>query len=134
MTTTSETAATAHTIRQQIGLGALMSLGARDFRHGNVAAIRGAKPLPSLIFNATILPMTKNGKRSTAPRAMQVIVSHNPADYYDIRVTYNQRGDKYGCEPAVVHYEADDVDAFTLPRVLLALDYDGDTILNPGYA
>lgn len=123
----------ANTIRQQITGGVLMSLGARDFRHGNVAPAKGAEALPSLIFNATILPMTKSGKRGTAPRTMQVIVGLNALDYYDIRVTYNQRGDKYGLKDPVVHYEASDVDVSTLARLMLALDYDGETVTNPRY-
>lgn len=123
----------ASTIRQQITGGVLMSLGARDFRHGAVAASKDSPALPSLIFNATILPMTKNGTRGTAPRTMQVIVSHNAMDYYDIRVTYPQRGDKYGLKDPVVHYEATDIDVSTLARLMLSLDYDGDTITNPRY-
>lgn len=121
----------ASTIRQQITGGVLMSLGARDFRYG---AIPNAYGSPSLIFNATILPMTKNGKRGTAPRTMQVIVSLNAMDYYDIRVTYPQRGDKYGLKDPVVHYEAKDIDVSTLAPLMLSLDYDGDTVTNPRYA
>lgn len=128
-----DTAEIASIIRQQITGGVLMSLGARDFRHGNIAPIKGAETLPSLIFNATILPMTKAGKRGTAPRTMQVTVSLNGNDYYDVRVTYNQRGDKYGLKAPIVHYEADDVDVSTLARLMLALDYDGDTVTNPRY-
>lgn len=123
----------ASTIRQQITGGVLMSLGARDFRHGNISGTKDATPLPSLIFNATILPMTKAGKRGTAARTMQVTVSLNALDYYDIRVTYNQRGDKYGLKDPVVHYEATDIDVSTLAPLMLSLDYDGDTVTNPRY-
>lgn len=120
-----------NTIRQQIEGGVLMALGGHDFRYGRVCAFREAPALPSLIFNARILPMTKAGKRSTAPRTMQVVVSLNGADLYDVRVTYHQRGDRYGAKPSVVHYEADDVYAEDLSRLLLSLDYDGDTVTNP---
>lgn len=124
----------ASTIRQQITGGVLMSLGARDFRYGNIAPANGGEPLPSLIFNATIRPMTKSGKRGTTPRTMQVTVSLNFMDYYDVRVTYNQRGDKYGFQDPVVHFEAKDIDVSTLASLMLSLDYDGDTVTNPRYA
>lgn len=123
----------ANTIRQQITGGVLMSLGARNFRAGTIAN-KDAVAQPGLIFDATILPMTKSGARGTAPRTMSVTVALNAADYYDIRVTYPQRGDKYGLKDPVVHYEASDVDAFTIQRLMLSLDYDGDTVTNPRYA
>lgn len=134
MTTADITRETANIIRQQIETGVLMSLGARGFRHGNVAAVPGATPLPSLVFTATILPMTKNGTRGTAARTMTVTISHNAADYYDVHVTYPQRGDRYGIKPPTVHFEAEDVDASNLSRLLLALDYNGNTVLNPRLA
>lgn len=110
-------------IRRQIGQGVLMSLGARAF----VAYEAG------LAFDATILPMTKSGKRATAARTMRVYVKLNAADYYDISVTYPRRGDRYGIHAPEVHYEAADVDALQLSGLLLALDYDGETVLNPRY-
>lgn len=121
----------AATIKAQITDGVLMSLGARDFKYGAVAATPEAEKLPSLIFDATILPMTKSGARGTAARTMRVVVSHNAMDYYDIRVTYNQRGDRHGFQPPVVHYEADDIDGETIQRLMLSLDYDGKTVTNP---
>lgn len=133
-TTATEAREVAAIIRRQISGGVLMSLGARDFRHGNVAAVRGADPLPSLIFNATILPFTASGARGSAGRTMNVVVSLNARDLYDVLVTYNRRGDRYGTQGPVVHFEADDVDAESLTRVMLALDYDGPETLNPRYA
>jgi len=129
----STAAAVAATIRQQIGFGILASLGARDFRHGNICATREATPLPSMLFNATILPMTKAG-RGTAARTMSVTISLNLHDYYDITVSHHQRGDRYGHLPSVIHFAATDVDADTLPRLMLALDYDGREVLNPRLA
>lgn len=133
-TAADETDSPGATIRQQIETGVLMSLGGHNFRYGRVCAFPGTDPLPSLVFNARILPMTKSGSRCTAPRTMQVVISLNGRDYYDIRVTYNQSGDRYGAQPPVVHYEADDVEVSTLSRLLLSLGYDGDTVTNPRLA
>lgn len=124
---------TADTIRQQITGGVLMSLGARNFRAATIANAEGFAQ-PGFVFDATILPMTKAGRRGTAPRTMTVTASLNAADYYDVKVTYPQRGDTYGLKAPVTHYEADDVDAFSLARLMLSLDYDGDTVTNPRYA
>ncbi|MDN5893942.1 MAG: hypothetical protein L0H93_07935, partial [Nocardioides sp.] len=128
-----ETRAIAEDIRKQIGIGGFMTLGASALRHGLVAATQEATPLPSLIFNARILPFTKAGQRSDNARIMSVVVSLNGADYYDVKVTYNQRGDRYGTKPRVVHFETTDVDAFTIGRLMVALDFDGDTATNPSY-
>lgn len=132
--TATSTAKIAATIREQATFGSLSSLGARDFRHGNIASVKGAEALPSLMFNATILPFTKNGKRAGAARNMHVVISLTPADDYNILVTYRPRGDRYGFKPSVVHFEADTVYGEDLARFLLALDYDGDDILNPRLA
>lgn len=131
-TTTSQEVA--QVIHRQIGGGVLMSLGAHNLGHGNLAPVVGAFPQPGLVFNARILPFTKSGKRSGSARVMLVVVSLNAMDYYDVLVTYNAPGDRYGAQGPVVHYEAADVDFETLPRLLLALDYDGETVLNPRYA
>lgn len=132
--TNTDTAMIANTIRTQITNGVLMSLGARDFRSGMVAPVRGTTPLPSLVFNATILPFTKTGIRAETARTMNVVVSLNGRDTYDVHVSYNQRGDRYGMQPPVVHFEADDVPVENLAQTMLALDYDGDETLNPRYA
>lgn len=124
----------ADTIQAQITNGVLMSLGARNLRFGAVAPTADAAPLPSLTFDATILPMMKSGGRATAPRTMQVAVFLNGMDYYDVRVTYKQRGDSLGLKDPVVHFEAADEDFTTLARTLLSLDYDGPTVTNPRYA
>lgn len=121
----------ANTIRSQIEVGVFMSLGAHNLRHGSIAASKDAPALPSLIFNARILPFNKKGTRSGMPRVMQVVISLNAADYYDITVTHNQHGDRYGLKEPVTHFSAQDVDCGNLSRVLLALDYDGDEVLNP---
>lgn len=120
----------ANTIRHQITPGVLMSLGAHDIGAGRIAHEQGGPMLPSLIFKALILPFNKNGERSERPRKMYVIVSLTPADTYKITVTYNGNAQGPG---RTDHYHATDVYAEDLSRTLLALDYDGDTVLNPRY-
>lgn len=118
----------ASTIREQINTGSLMALGAHELRPLDFIADDASAPLPSLAFKARILPFTKSGHRSTAARVMQVVVSLNAADLYDVLVIYKGRdGQK------VVHYESSDVDAMKLSWLLLALDFDGDSVLNPRY-
>lgn len=106
----------ASVIRDQIGMGALMSLGAHNFMAGE----------RSLIFNARIIPMNKNGsKRLTAPRIMRVEITLDPSDTYSILVGYLKKFDW------VVHYSVENVYNDQLARIMLALDYDGDRVLNP---
>ncbi|AWY06704.1 hypothetical protein SEA_ZETA1847_70 [Microbacterium phage Zeta1847] len=113
---TNTTATIAHTIREQITTGALMALGAREL----IATESGLR------FTASILPFTKSGARGTRARAMRVEVTLNGLDYYDVVVSY--AGRDYS---TVEHYAGDNIDAFSLARILLALDYDGPTALNP---
>ena len=104
----------------QIGNGALMSLGAHSF-----ANVLNDGEVEGLTFKARILPFRKNGTRSAQPRIMQVIITHNALDYYDARVIYAKG------QVVVTHYEMSDIDAWQLPRVMLALDFDGTAPLNP---
>lgn len=111
----------AQTIKDQIGMGALMCLGAHDF----AATGDGAG---ALVFKARILPFTKGGKRSTRPRIMHVSITLNALDLYDVDVfTYDKRLN------IVPHYNIKDIDFTQLPMLMLALDYDGDEVLNPRY-
>lgn len=114
----------AQIITKQIGQGVLMSLGARNLRYSDDA----------LIFDASILPITKTGKRGTTARTMRVVVSLNQMDTYDILVSYPQRGDRYGLKPAVIHYDGRNIYADQLASLMLALDYNGRDILNPRLA
>lgn len=123
----------ANTIRQQITAGVLMSLGAHDIGAARMAHEQGGPMLPSLVFKALILPFNKNGERSERPRKMYVIVSLTPADTYKITVTYNANVGNGRGPDRTDHYHATDVYAEDLSRTLLALDYDGDTVLNPRY-
>lgn len=121
----------ANTIRQQITPGVLMSLGAHDLGSAHMAHEKGEPMLPSLVFKALILPFNKNGKRSERARKMYVIISLTPADTYEITVTYNGNARGPG---RTDHYHATDVYAEDLSRIMLSLDYDGDTVTNPRYA
>lgn len=78
-----------------------------------------------VLFEARILPFLSSGKRGSKPRVMRVMITHNAADYYDVKVTYIAK------QAVRVHYAAQDIDASTLPNLLLALDYDGEQTLNP---
>lgn len=120
----------ANTIRKQITPGVLMSLGAHDIGSAHMAHQQGGPMLPSLVFKALILPFNKNGERSERARKMYVIVSLTPADTYEITVTYNGNAQGPG---RTDHYHATDVYAEDLSRVMLSLDYDGDTVTNPRY-
>lgn len=120
----------ANIIRQQITPGVLMSLGAHDIGSARMAHQRGGPMLPSLVFKALILPFNKNGERSERARKMYVIVSLTPADTYEITVTYNGTVAGPG---RTDHYHATDVYAEDLSRIMLSLDYDGDTVTNPRY-
>ncbi len=110
----------AQTIKGQVGTGVLMSLGASSLRATEFYGMAG------LSFTARILPFRADGQRGTAVRKMGVRVTLNSSDRYDVLVAYVGRG---GARK--VHYEADDVDAEMLPRLMLALDFDGESVLNP---
>lgn len=126
--TSTETREIAATIRSQIGPSVLMSLGAHDLGCGTIAHQKGQRGLPTMAFKARILPFTKTGKRGATPRNMHVVISLDSNDTYVVTVAYQNRGER------VDHFHTADVYAEDLPRLLLALDYDGDTVLNPRLA
>lgn len=112
------TASTQHGIRKRIGLGVLMSVGARNLRDGE----------DSLTFEATILPFDDNGIRSERPRKMTVTVIEHSVETFGVYVSYESRG------VTVTHFQSDRIPAARLSRTLLALDFDGDQPLNPRFA
>lgn len=126
MTTTTETVTgrqaqrVAMTIHSQIQRGIFWSLGASDM-HATVEGEGG------LGFTARILPMKRSGGRASAARRMLVQITLNGWDYYDVSVSYLERGQE------VTHYSTTNVDCEQLGRLLLALDYDGQEVLNPRY-
>lgn len=105
----------ATTMKRQIGVMTLMSLGASEF-----TAINGG-----LRFKARILPFNDNGTRSGRAAKMFVEVRLNGLDYYDVKV-HHVKG-----FTASTHYEQENVDAHSLSDVLFSLDYDGPTVRNP---
>ena len=109
------------TIFSQILAPVKMSLGAHNFRFGTKG---------DLTFEARILPFTKAGKRAGRPRIMTVQVRLNGLDLYDTEVVYYRNSSSRGSTERVTHYEAT-IDVSDLNRTLLALDYDGDHVLNP---
>lgn len=129
MNTTLDTPTVTHTIRQQITAGVLFSLGAHNFH-----AIHTPAGAPALKFTARILPFNKNGQRGEAPRNMNVVVALNARDLYDITVTYDKTSRSlhtYGQVTTTTHYQAENIDADALSRLMLSLDYDGPEVLNP---
>ena len=109
-------------VKSVVETGVFMSLGARDFR---------VNSFDDLIFDATILPFNKNGKRGERGRTMTVSVSAGKDDdgTLCVLVIYPERG----TGRLLTHFEGETtIDG--LNRTLLALDYDGDDVLNPEYA
>lgn len=105
--------------RSALSIGGLMTLGATD-----LTAVPGSHQLGGLLLTARILPMTRTGRGSGA-RRMFVLLSANAADLIDVDVIEAASGRE--------HYRARDVYGEDLPRLALALDYDGDDTLNPRY-
>lgn len=105
-------------IRQQIGVGVLMSLGATDLMSQNV----NSSPYgpDSLTFKARIL--TRPGG---AVRVMRVTVTLEPSDTYSIKVGYSKSKRQPNGAPGstwITHFSAEDVYNDSLARVLLSLD------------
>lgn len=113
----------ATTIVRQIRWDVKAALG-----YSNPAQCHRAGREEGLTFKARVLPFTKTGKRGTGARVMRVSIYLNGLDYYDVEVGW-LRGTEW-----VTHYSGTNVDAFSLNRVLLSLDYDGPTVRNPRYA
>lgn len=113
MKTAAEAQAIAGVIRSQITPGVLMSLGAHRFF--SQTDDRGNS---GLVFSARVLPFTINGDRAEQPRIMQVLVTLNAADTYDVTAQY-RRGNQ-----TVEHFAARGLYAESLPTVLLEMDSD----------
>lgn len=109
-------------IRSIVEIGVFMSLGARNFR---------VNSFDDLIFDATILAFNKNGKRGERGRTMTVSVSAGEVDDGTLHVLaiYPERG----TGRLLTHFDGETT-INGLNRTLLALDYDGDDVLNPRYA
>lgn len=100
----------ATTIKSQIGVGSLMSVGASGF-----IAQSDDSATPGLGFTARLHPYTKTGNRSTAARKMTVWVNLTADDLYRVRVRYGKYSEH-------THFETDGIYADQLPRLILSLD------------
>lgn len=112
----------AQTIRDQIGVYGLMTLGASQLHY-----FKNSVGEPGLTFTARILPFTKSGARSSRPAKMRVDVVLSCMDLYDVTVVRHTRGERE------VHFRGEGLDASDLQTLMVALDYDGDETLNPRY-
>jgi hypothetical protein len=114
-------------ISRLIQTGVKMSLGFHS------AAVSSNEPgtglfLPGYTFLAKIIAFRKDGTRGSSARIMRVTVTLNSNDLYNIDVRYAARRSVVG---DTVHFQLDDIYASMLNKFLLALDYDGDAVLNP---
>lgn len=109
-------------VRTVVETGVFMSLGARSFR---------VNSFDDLIFDATILPFNKSGDRSERPRTMTVYVSAGEVDDGTLHVLV--LCPERGTGRLLTHFDGKTT-VNDLNRTLLALDYDGDDVLNPRYA
>lgn len=108
----------AGSIKQQWTVYGLMTLGAHNIKAFN-------EGFGGLIFEANILPFDKNGVRGEKPQSMLVMTEYTPSDDYTIYVINNKGS---------VHFKKDNVYFPELQMLALALDYNGQEILNPRYA
>ena len=114
---------TADAILSQIEQGALWTLGAEPKR---ITIDDDDRPV--LAFSCRILPFKADGTRATRAVEMTLTITLDWTDEYILEVFYKRDGEK------VEHFKRDRVTCFDLSRLFLALDFDGDTALNPRYA
>ena len=100
----------ANTIKKQMGVGGMMTVGAHQFFY-----TKGEHGMGALTFKARL-----HYTDQSRVRICRVTISLSPMDYYDVLV---QHADKWG----VVQREAKftDVDAFSLTGLMLDLDSKG---------
>lgn len=116
------------TIFTQISRGVQMSLGMHNPTVSSFAPDDPDTYAPGLGFLARVLPFRKDGRRGSSVRVMRVTVTLTAADLYDIDVRYAARRSVVG---DTVHCQMKGIDAESLSRALLAIDYDGPTAFNP---
>lgn len=119
----------AHAIKQQIGFGGLLTLGAHNFH-----TIYATPDFDGgLKFTALILPFKGSGERSIRPRKMMVRIVLEHTDTYKVRVSYYKKQTTFLTDE-VVHFEGRDIYAHHLEKLAFALDYDGeDSVTNPRF-
>lgn len=101
-----------------------------------LSAIPGKYKMGGLGFQAKILPL-RNGKRSTQPRKMQVILSLTPGDGIEMDIYYPKRkakgADEFDPISYTKHASTKEFYVSELQRVLISVDYDGDEAFNSRY-
>ena len=105
----------AKVIRAQMGMTPLLMLGAQDF-----TTVRGNEP--GLEFTGRILPFDKEGTRLRKAEKMKIRIILTPLDEYNITVT-RANGEEF--------LALEGIYCFQLAKMMMALDYDGDQVLNP---
>ena len=93
----------------------IYELGAQDF-----TTVRGNEP--GLEFTGRILPFDKEGKRLRKAEKMKIRIILTPLDEYNITVT-RANGEEF--------LTLEGIYCFQLAKIMMALDYDGDQVLNP---
>jgi len=90
-------------IRAQMGMTPLLMLGAQE-------------------FTGRILPFDKEGTRLRKAEKMKIRIILTPLDEYNITVT-RANGEEF--------LALEGIYCFQLAKMMMALDYDGDQVLNP---
>lgn len=95
------------TLKAQITIGGLMTVGASDLVHATDA----------LIMKARIHPRKADGARAARPRVMDIMITLSWDDTYSVSVTY--RDARKGI---VTHWEMEGLYGDSMARVFLSLD------------
>lgn len=96
-------------LRDQIGLGVLWTVGARNLVNHDHKA---------LSMTASIHPRIKDGRRGSSARNMEIRVTLGFDDLYRVSVRYPARGTK----ETITHWEMDGIYAEDLARIFVSLD------------
>ena len=108
-------------IREHIEVGALMTLGAHKIRHWD----HDGKSVVEFI--ARILPIRKDGQRGTRPRNMRVQIYQDPVFPEELALCVGY----YTANRYTSHLLKRRIEPKNLSSFLMALDCDGDDVLNP---
>ena len=101
----------------------LMTLGASNPRFLDEGWGRGA-----IAYDVRILPFDDKGSRSRVAKTMELTIIVTALDALDIEVSYDRNGER------VIHYSAEEVFITEVPGLMLGLDWDGPTAVNPRYS
>lgn len=103
--------------------GVLMTLGVSGRRFLDEGWGRGA-----IAYDVRILPFDDKGNRSRVAKTMELAIIVTALDALDIEVSYDRDGER------VIHYSTEGVYITELPGLMLGLDWDGPTAINPRYS